>query len=130
MVGNNRFGGLISQGAQQFSKMRLLSFSRDQEYQADVLGIRYMTAAGYDPNGGATMLGQLDPGNGARGADPGRPKPLDAGMGQYSPVEREPHGRRLANRAADRPGGQGCATAMLSWLSSTGRWSTTIRRRA
>jgi predicted Zn-dependent protease len=39
--------------------MRLLSFTRDQEYQADVLGIRYMTAAGYDPNGGATMLAQL-----------------------------------------------------------------------
>ena len=59
VVGNNAFGGLISQGAQQFSKMRLLSFSRDQEYQADVLGIRYITAAGYDPNGGATMLAQL-----------------------------------------------------------------------
>jgi predicted Zn-dependent protease len=59
VVGNNAFGGLISQGAQQFSKARLLSFSRDQEYQADVLGIRYLTAAGYDPNAGATMLGQL-----------------------------------------------------------------------
>ena len=59
VVGNNAFGGLISQGAQQFSKMRLLSFSRDQEYQADVLGIRYLTAAGYDPNASATMLGQL-----------------------------------------------------------------------
>ena len=59
VVGNNMFGSLISQSAQQFSKMRLLSFSRDQEYQADVLGIRYLTAAGYDPNGSATMLGQL-----------------------------------------------------------------------
>ena len=59
VVGNNAFGGLISHGAQQFSKMRLLSFSRDQEYQADVLGIRYLTAAGYDPNASATMLGQL-----------------------------------------------------------------------
>ena len=58
-VGNNAFGGLISQSAQQFSKMRLLSFSRDQEYQADVLGIRYITAADYDPNAGATMLAQL-----------------------------------------------------------------------
>lgn len=58
-VGNNAFGGLISQGASQFSKMRLLTFSRNQEYQADVLGIRYITAAGYDPNGGATMLAQL-----------------------------------------------------------------------
>ena len=59
VVGNNAFGGLISQSVQQFSKARLLSFSRDQEYQADVLGIRYMAAAGYDPQGGSTMLGQL-----------------------------------------------------------------------
>ena len=58
-VGSDAFGGLVSQSAQQFSKMRLLSFTRDQEYQADVLGIRYMTAAGYDPNGGATMLAQI-----------------------------------------------------------------------
>ena len=59
VVGNNVFGSLISQSAQQFSKMRLLSFSRDQEYQADVLGIRYITSAGYDPNGSTTMLAQL-----------------------------------------------------------------------
>ncbi|HEU0311600.1 MAG TPA: M48 family metalloprotease [Sphingomicrobium sp.] len=59
VVGNNAFGSLISQSAQQFSKMRLLSFSREQEYQADILGIRYLTAAGYDPNASATMLGQL-----------------------------------------------------------------------
>lgn len=59
VVGGDAFGGLISQTAQQFSKSRLLSFTRDQEYQADVLGIRYMTAAGYDPNGGATMLTQI-----------------------------------------------------------------------
>ena len=59
VVGNNAFGGLISQGAQQFSKLRTLSFSRNQEYQADVLGIRYMAQAGYDPNAGATMLTQL-----------------------------------------------------------------------
>jgi len=59
VVGGPTFGGLISQSVQQFSKMRLLSFSREQEYQADVLGIRYITAAGYDPNAGTTMLGQL-----------------------------------------------------------------------
>lgn len=58
-VGGDMFGSMISQSAQQFSKMRLLSFSRDQEYQADVLGVRYITSAGYDPNGGATMLAQL-----------------------------------------------------------------------
>ena len=59
VVGNNVFGNAIAQSAQQFSKMRLLSFTRDQEYQADMLGIRYMTGAGYDPTGSATMLAQI-----------------------------------------------------------------------
>ena len=58
-VGGDAFGGMIAQSAQQFSKMRLLSFTRAQEYQADTLGIRYMAAAGYDPNGAATMLAQI-----------------------------------------------------------------------
>jgi len=59
VVGGDAFGGLISQGAQQFSKSRLLSFTREQEYQADQLGIRYITAAGYDPSGSATLLAQI-----------------------------------------------------------------------
>ena len=53
------FGNLIAQSAQYSSKLRTLSFSRNQEYQADVLGIRYLAQAGYDPNAGASMLRQL-----------------------------------------------------------------------
>jgi predicted Zn-dependent protease len=36
-----------------------LSFSREQEYEADTLGVKYMTAAGYDPAGAAEMLAAL-----------------------------------------------------------------------
>lgn len=36
-----------------------LSYSREQEYQADQLGIRYMTAAGYDPAGSVGILAAL-----------------------------------------------------------------------
>ena len=53
------FGNLIAQSAQYSSKLRTLGFSRNQEYQADVLGIRYLARAGYDPSAGATMLRQL-----------------------------------------------------------------------
>ena len=53
------FGNVIAQGAQYSSKLRTLSFSRNQEYQADQLGIRYITQAGYDPNGATTMLAAL-----------------------------------------------------------------------
>jgi len=56
VVGGNMFGNLISQGAQQYAQLATLSFSRDQEYQADTLGLRYLLAAGYDPMAGATML--------------------------------------------------------------------------
>ncbi len=58
-LGGNALGGLISQSAQQYAQLATLSFSRDQEYQADSLGLRYITAAGYDPLAGATMLAAI-----------------------------------------------------------------------
>lgn len=48
-------GNILSQGAQ----LRTLSFSRDQEYQADTLGLRYIMDAGYDPAGGPGVLAAL-----------------------------------------------------------------------
>ena len=59
VVGGGAFGNMISQGAAQYAQMATLGFSRDQEYQADSLGIRYMLNAGYDPMGSATMLDNL-----------------------------------------------------------------------
>ena len=53
------FGSVIAQGAQYSSKLRTLSFNRNQEYQSDQLGIRYITQAGYDPSGATTMLQAL-----------------------------------------------------------------------
>lgn len=55
VLGSDAFGSLLSRGAQ----LRTLSFSRDQEYQADTLGTRYVVAAGYDPLGGANILASL-----------------------------------------------------------------------
>ena len=53
------FGNIISQYAQQGSQLASLRFSRNQEYEADTLGIRYLTAAGYDPLASSTMLAAL-----------------------------------------------------------------------
>lgn len=44
----NRGGGLILRG-----------YSREQEFEADTLGLRYMTAAGYHPDGMASFLARL-----------------------------------------------------------------------
>jgi predicted Zn-dependent protease len=55
VVGVGGFGNIASQAAQ----MRTLSFSRDQEYQADTLALRYLIGAGYDPAGGPGILAAL-----------------------------------------------------------------------
>ena len=59
VVGSNVFGNVLAQGAQQAAVFNTLRFSRQQEYAADVLGIRYMAAAGYDPLGSAGVLSAL-----------------------------------------------------------------------
>lgn len=51
--------GQLAQVAGQASQLVGLKFSRDQEYQADALGVRYLAAAGYDPSATASMLQQL-----------------------------------------------------------------------
>ena len=55
IFGGSGIGNILSQQA----ALRTLSFSREQEYQADELGLRYITAAGYDPGGGPSILAQL-----------------------------------------------------------------------
>lgn len=59
VVGGNVFGDMLSRGAMQAAQMRTLSFSREQEYQADNLGLRYLVSAGYDPAGGAGVLAAI-----------------------------------------------------------------------
>lgn len=55
IMGPSVFSNVISQRA----KLDTLSFSREQEYQADTLGMRYMIAAGYDPAGAAGVMAAL-----------------------------------------------------------------------
>lgn len=52
-------GNVIAQLSQQQAQLATLSFSRDQEYQADTLATRYMIGAGYDPAGGPGVLAAL-----------------------------------------------------------------------
>ena len=53
------FGSGITDVLQARARLDTLSFSRDQEYQADTLGLRYMMAAGYDPAGASGILANL-----------------------------------------------------------------------
>lgn len=55
LTGSSQIGQLIG----QVSQLRLLSYSRNQEFEADNLGIRYMTGAGYDPTAAVSLLASL-----------------------------------------------------------------------
>lgn len=59
VLGNNIFGAMIAQNSQRAAQLRTLSFSREQEYRADELGMRYMIQAGYDPAGAPEVLAAL-----------------------------------------------------------------------
>src|SRR5256885_2213127 len=50
---------VMSNVLQARAKLDTLSFSREQEYQADTLGLKYMISAGYDPAGAARLLSAL-----------------------------------------------------------------------
>ena len=50
---------VMSSEIENRAKLDSLSFSRDQEYQADTLGLRYLIASGYDPGGAARLLSAL-----------------------------------------------------------------------
>ena len=53
------FGPGVANIIDRRSSLDLLSFSREQEYEADTLGLSYMIRAGYDPAGAAEMLAAL-----------------------------------------------------------------------
>lgn len=55
LTGSSELGQIVSQVGQ----LNTLRYSRNQEYEADDLGVRYITAAGYDPIASADFLNSL-----------------------------------------------------------------------
>ncbi|WP_232308107.1 M48 family metalloprotease [Tsuneonella dongtanensis] len=59
VLGNSQIGQTLAQGIQQGTQMLTLKFSRNQELEADRLGIQYLRSAGYDPRAMSTVLQSL-----------------------------------------------------------------------
>ncbi len=59
VAGNSGLGSLVGKGAGVGADLITKGFSRNQEYQADDLGVRYLSTAGYDPVASADMLAIL-----------------------------------------------------------------------
>jgi predicted Zn-dependent protease len=60
ILGGETAGRLAQQVAGVGAQAYVASYSREQELEADMLGIRYLARAGYDPQAMATFLKKLD----------------------------------------------------------------------
>lgn len=91
VTGSSLAGRVAGTGAQLYT----LKYGRDQEYQADTLGIRYMTAAGYTPYAAPAILSALDDSTALSATASGQP-------GQRLPTwaSSHPNSRERVQRAA------------------------------
>ncbi len=95
---------LVQQAAQIGSQMWIQSFSRDQEFQADQLGVGTMARAGYDPRAMASFLAKLQQYSELQTALAGR-KPGESD--QYNLFATHPRTAERVERATEQAGQAG-----------------------
>jgi predicted Zn-dependent protease len=103
-------GGPTSQLAGGVAGLYLKSYSRDQEFEADTLGVRYMNRVGYDANAMASFLQGLRANTQLQakieGRSPGDIDAFDIGATHPRTVERVQRAVATARAAAPRRGGR------------------------
>jgi len=108
------FGGAEAEraiGSLITAKLQTLSFSREQEYEADTLGLRYMIAAGYDPEGAPAILQAISRETALQARVQGRKN------------------RKLPEWAMTHPLTENRIQRMMADARSSGRYGTGIRNR-
>jgi predicted Zn-dependent protease len=60
VLGGGAAADLVQQAGGVGAQAYLAGYSRDQEFQADELGVRYLARAGYDPTAMSSFLGKLE----------------------------------------------------------------------
>lgn len=114
LTGSDAIGQIAGYGAQLYT----LGFSRSQEYAADGLGVRYITAAGYDPYAAADMLAALDAETNLQARIAGRDANAVPGWASTHPngAERVEKAYKLAQKTRRAPAAAGQDTAFLRML--------------
>lgn len=96
-----------AQVAQTAAPAWVMSYSRDQEFEADQLGIRYLTRAGYDPRAMATFLGRLQAQAELEAAQAGQSADTDPGIFASHPRTLDRVARAANEAAKQSPGRRG-----------------------
>jgi predicted Zn-dependent protease len=96
----------LAQAVNSGASAHLQSYSRDQEYQADLLGVRYLSRTNYDPLGMASFLQQLQSNDRLDAEIMGRPEMAD----QLSIMSTHPRTADRIQRAIQEAGGTQVST--------------------
>ena len=98
-------GGQVARAGQSLGALAVRSYNRDQELESDILGIRYLSRAGYDTGAMAGFLNQLQAHSRLEAEIAGNPSAAD----QFSILQTHPRtAERIAQatrRAAVQPVG-------------------------
>jgi len=97
LTGSEAVAGMVGAGGSAY----LQSYSRDQEYQADLLGVRYLSRTNYDPYGMAGFLSHLQAEDRLDAVLAGRPEMAD----QSSMMSTHPRTADRIQRAIREAGG-------------------------
>jgi len=82
--------------------LAVLSYSRDQEFEADTLGVRYLSRSNHDPNAMSTFLSRLLEYSRYQAALAGRPEAADA----FDITQTHPRTADRVERAIEAAGGR------------------------
>ncbi len=108
LTGSGDAGNLAAQATGGGAAMWLAGFSREQEFEADKLGVRYMSAEGYDPREAADMLAKL--GEGTRLSLKVLGRPAEA-ADEFSILQSHPRTADRVTAATDAARAQGMTVA-------------------
>ncbi|WP_282604977.1 M48 family metalloprotease [Pelagibius sp. Alg239-R121] len=86
--------------AGQVGALALQSYSRDQEFQADLLGVRYLSRAGFEPEGMADFLTKLQADSRLNATIAGNPEAADS----FDIMQTHPRTTDRIKRAIDQAG--------------------------
>lgn len=108
LTGSGDAGSLAAQATGGGAAVWLAGFSRDQEFEADKLGVRYMAAQGYDPREAADMLAKLGEGTRLSLKMLGRPA---ASADEFSILQSHPRTADRVTAATEAARAQGMTVA-------------------
>jgi predicted Zn-dependent protease len=103
LTGSSELGSVVSEIGGTGAGLYLQSFSREQEFEADSLGVRYMARAGYDPSAAAGFLAKLQAQSDLEAKLAGRDPNAGAGMMASHPRTQD----RVAKAVTEATQGEG-----------------------